>query len=265
MPDLRTFRAAALATLVAVVGLAHADAPADAVARNAALHVEGIPPIPSALAAKIAPYTEFKPRTAVSWHPQRRELVVATRAVNTTRADRHDREEKRRARLVFAGGQRRSRLREEGERRLPVLCDGQLSRNDAAPEVVRANADRARTPIAQPQEQGQAHPAPGIDALRGLRARLFEEPELATQHQVPASSGRWRLIASTAKPTRSAAPPRPASPRRRRPGLRALRVGERFDRLGVRLPSEAQRAGPARHPSSTANPRSCRRRRGSES
>ena len=175
MPDLRTFRAAALATLVAVVGLAHADAPADAVARNAALHVEGIPPIPSALAAKIAPYTEFKPRTAVSWHPQRRELVVATRAVNTTRADRHDREEKRRARLVFAGGQRRSRLREEGERRLPVLCDGQLSRNDAALEVVRANADRARTPIAQPQEQGQAHPAPGIDALRGLRARLFEE------------------------------------------------------------------------------------------
>ncbi len=86
MPDLRTPSfAAVLAALVAVVGLAYADAPpTDAVAPNAALHAEGIPPIPAALVAKIAPYTEFRPRTAVSWHPQRRELVVATRAVNTT-------------------------------------------------------------------------------------------------------------------------------------------------------------------------------------
>src|SRR4029453_16877424 len=84
MPHLRGFRAAALATLVAVVGSAHADAPADPVAPNAALHVEGIPPIPAALAAKIPPYTAFKPRTAGSWHPQRRELVVASRAGNTT-------------------------------------------------------------------------------------------------------------------------------------------------------------------------------------
>ena len=85
MPDLRTLPlVAALATLVAVAGSAYGDAPTDVVAPGAELHADGIPPIPAALAAKIAPYTEFKPRTAVSWYPQRRELIVATRSVNTT-------------------------------------------------------------------------------------------------------------------------------------------------------------------------------------
>ena len=55
---------------------------------NANLKADGIPPIPAALAAKVAPYTEFKPATAVSWHPQRRELVVARRADNTTQLHR---------------------------------------------------------------------------------------------------------------------------------------------------------------------------------
>jgi len=85
MPDLRTVPlAATLATFVAVAGWANADAPSDVVVPNAELHAEGIAPIPATLAAKIAPYTEFRPRTAVSWHPQRREIVVATRAVDTT-------------------------------------------------------------------------------------------------------------------------------------------------------------------------------------
>jgi dipeptidyl aminopeptidase/acylaminoacyl peptidase len=51
---------------------------------NANLHVEGIPPIPAALAREVALYTEFRPRSFASWHPTRRELVVATRATNTT-------------------------------------------------------------------------------------------------------------------------------------------------------------------------------------
>jgi dipeptidyl aminopeptidase/acylaminoacyl peptidase len=57
-------------------------------APNADLKADGIPPIPAALVAKVAPYTEFKPATAVSWHPRKRELIVARRAGNTTQLHR---------------------------------------------------------------------------------------------------------------------------------------------------------------------------------
>jgi len=72
-----------LALVVAFTALA-----ADTFEPNANLKTEGIPPIPAALAAKVAPYTEFKPATAVSWHPQKRELVIARRAGNTTQLHR---------------------------------------------------------------------------------------------------------------------------------------------------------------------------------
>jgi dipeptidyl aminopeptidase/acylaminoacyl peptidase len=55
----------------------------DFVVPNANLKVEGIPPIPAALAKEVALYTEFRPRALASWHPVKRELVVATRATNT--------------------------------------------------------------------------------------------------------------------------------------------------------------------------------------
>ena len=45
--------------------------------------MQGIPPIPVSLAAKVAPYTEFRPYALASWHPARHELVVARRATNT--------------------------------------------------------------------------------------------------------------------------------------------------------------------------------------
>src|SRR5256885_1098443 len=48
----------------------------------------GPPPIPAALAAKVAPYTEFKPTAIASWHPERRELIVARRAGNVTQLHR---------------------------------------------------------------------------------------------------------------------------------------------------------------------------------
>jgi dipeptidyl aminopeptidase/acylaminoacyl peptidase len=67
---------------------ARKDDDAPYVARNANLKAEGIPPIPTALAAKVAPYTEFRPTTAVSWHPVARELIVARRAGNTTQLHR---------------------------------------------------------------------------------------------------------------------------------------------------------------------------------
>ena len=52
------------------------------------LKVEGVPPIPAALASKIALYTEFRPKSVVNWHPVKRELLVATRAGNTTQLHR---------------------------------------------------------------------------------------------------------------------------------------------------------------------------------
>ena len=70
------------------VGTAALVSAADVVAPNPDLTAEGVPPIPAALAAKVAPYTEFRPATAVSWHPTKRELIVARRAVNTTQLHR---------------------------------------------------------------------------------------------------------------------------------------------------------------------------------
>ena len=55
---------------------------ADVVAPNANLKAEGIPPISATIVDKVALYTEFRPTTAVSWHPTARELVVARRAGN---------------------------------------------------------------------------------------------------------------------------------------------------------------------------------------
>ncbi len=57
---------------------------ADIVAPNAHLKAEGIPTIPAELASRVSRYTEFKPTTVVSWHPEKRELVVARRADNVT-------------------------------------------------------------------------------------------------------------------------------------------------------------------------------------
>src|SRR5258705_13950954 len=70
------------------LSVAVAAGPAEVVAPNPNLKAEGIPPIPATLAAKVAPYTEFKPATAVSWHPKERELIVARRAGNVTQLHR---------------------------------------------------------------------------------------------------------------------------------------------------------------------------------
>jgi len=61
---------------------------ADTLPPNANLKADGLPPIPADLVAKVAPYTEFKPATPVGWHPQKRELIVARRAGNTTQLHR---------------------------------------------------------------------------------------------------------------------------------------------------------------------------------
>jgi dipeptidyl aminopeptidase/acylaminoacyl peptidase len=75
-------RLAAVVLAVLFAG-ATAFAQVGVVAPNVHLKADGIPPIPAALAAKVAPYTEFRPRTFASWHPEKREMIVATRATNT--------------------------------------------------------------------------------------------------------------------------------------------------------------------------------------
>src|SRR5258706_6709570 len=48
------------------------------------LHAEGIPPIPASLVKKIGLYTEFRPKGFIHWHPQKRAMLVGTRATNST-------------------------------------------------------------------------------------------------------------------------------------------------------------------------------------
>ena len=81
---LRMIRVPFAVLLIAALASATLALADDVVAPNANLKAEGIPPIPAALAAKVAPYTEFKPTTAVAWHPQKRELIVARRAGSVT-------------------------------------------------------------------------------------------------------------------------------------------------------------------------------------
>ena len=52
------------------------------------LRAEGVPPIPAALAKKIGLYTEFRPKGFTGWHPVKREMLVATRAGNSTQMHR---------------------------------------------------------------------------------------------------------------------------------------------------------------------------------
>ena len=54
------------------------------VAPPPALIADGIPPIPASLAATLGPYGEFRPSGMLSWHPQRREILVRRRLDATT-------------------------------------------------------------------------------------------------------------------------------------------------------------------------------------
>ena len=54
------------------------------------LVLDGVPPVPAAIAARVAPYTEFKPSGMLDWHPQRREILVRQRLANTNQLHRVD-------------------------------------------------------------------------------------------------------------------------------------------------------------------------------
>ena len=62
---------AVLGATLALCSPALAQTPA-VIAPNSNLRVEGIPPIPTLVAAGTATYTELKPTFALGWHPTRR-------------------------------------------------------------------------------------------------------------------------------------------------------------------------------------------------
>ena len=53
------------------------------VAPNENLIVEGVPPIPQSLAEKADRYTNFRSAFFASWHPTKREMLIATRFADT--------------------------------------------------------------------------------------------------------------------------------------------------------------------------------------
>jgi dipeptidyl aminopeptidase/acylaminoacyl peptidase len=70
--------------LVVVSVRVYADEPAIAPGEN--LVVEGVPPIPASLAELLGRYTNFRLATFTSWHPARREMIIATRFGDTYQA-----------------------------------------------------------------------------------------------------------------------------------------------------------------------------------
>jgi dipeptidyl aminopeptidase/acylaminoacyl peptidase len=70
------------AALFAVAGVALAAS--DTIAPGENLVVEGIPAIPSALAAEAGRYTDFRSALFRSWHPKLREMLISTRFANVT-------------------------------------------------------------------------------------------------------------------------------------------------------------------------------------
>ena len=63
-------------TVLAFALCARAD---DVVTPPPNLVLDGVPPIPAELADKLAPYVEFRPHGMLSWHPQRREMLIRRR------------------------------------------------------------------------------------------------------------------------------------------------------------------------------------------
>jgi dipeptidyl aminopeptidase/acylaminoacyl peptidase len=79
--------------IVAASGLvlimaAGAAAQAPEIVPNENLVVDGIPPLPAALAEKAGRYTESRGASFLSWHPLRREMLIATRFGDTNQVHR---------------------------------------------------------------------------------------------------------------------------------------------------------------------------------
>lgn len=78
MKFLTRFVAAVLAVFL-ISGLMTVAQAADTITPGDNLVVEGIPPIPASLAQTVDRYTQFRSAGMLSWHPQRREILITTR------------------------------------------------------------------------------------------------------------------------------------------------------------------------------------------
>jgi dipeptidyl aminopeptidase/acylaminoacyl peptidase len=72
--------------LAGAASLAHAQG--EFIVPRENLVVDGLPPIPAEIAAKTAPYTEFKASGMLDWHPDRRELFARQRLRDTNQVHR---------------------------------------------------------------------------------------------------------------------------------------------------------------------------------
>jgi dipeptidyl aminopeptidase/acylaminoacyl peptidase len=81
----RAFAQQALAlSLLSAFPLAHAQPAAEMVTPAPALFTQNIPPIPKALADKMAAYTEFRGHGFSDWHPTKAEMLVGHRAAGAS-------------------------------------------------------------------------------------------------------------------------------------------------------------------------------------
>jgi len=81
--SLRTRLPAVLLTVLLAASLPFASAQTRLIAPGDSLVAEGIPPIPASLADKVGRYSEFRFATLQSWHPAKREMLIATRFADT--------------------------------------------------------------------------------------------------------------------------------------------------------------------------------------
>jgi dipeptidyl aminopeptidase/acylaminoacyl peptidase len=87
-----------LASILVIILLASITAHAEnVIAPGENLVVEGIPPIPTAIADELRRYTEFRSAWLIGWHPVRREILISTRFGETSQVHQ----------VKFPGGDRR--------------------------------------------------------------------------------------------------------------------------------------------------------------
>lgn len=67
------------------------------------LVVEGVPPIPASLQEETRRYTEARGATLADWHPEQREMLIATQFANTSQIHQVRAPGGARAQLTFYG------------------------------------------------------------------------------------------------------------------------------------------------------------------
>jgi dipeptidyl aminopeptidase/acylaminoacyl peptidase len=87
-----------------IAAQAPGGAPASTLTPPEALSIEGMPPIPARIAAAMAPYSQSRRATFRSWHPTRREILIATRFGDTDQIHRVAMPGGARTQLTFVAG-----------------------------------------------------------------------------------------------------------------------------------------------------------------